>query len=149
MGSTIETTSLLVTISEAITLGNREINSENQVAIPYINEFDKRIVTVPSSTEVTIISFATQVGPGQYVLDNAKYVRITNKDDENFVRLRVRGISQEFDVKLDAGKSFMMGNTKESASGSIAPFSAFVDVYNINAQADTAPCDVEFVVASS
>lgn len=149
MASTIETTSLLVTITEAITLGAQNINSENQVLIEDINEFDKRVVTVPFSTEVTIISFATQVGPGQYILSDAKYIRITNKDDTNFVRLRVKGITEVFDVKLDAGKSFMMGNPRESANSTAAPFSAFVEVYNINAQADTAPVDVEFVVASS
>lgn len=148
MASTIQSTSLLVTIIETVSLNNQDINSDNQLVIPYINEFDKRIVTVPASTEITLVSFATQVGAGSYIFDNVKYMRFTNKDDTNSVRLRVKGQSQVFDVKIDAGKSLMMGNTKESANSAGSAFASFVNAYDINAQADTAPVDVEFVVAS-
>lgn len=148
MASTIENTSLLVTVSEQITLNGQAINSVNELTVPDINEFAKRIVSVPSSQEVTLITFATVVGAGSFVLDNVKYLRVTNKDNTNFARLRVKGVSEVFDIKLEAGKSFMMGNVKESANNSGAAFSAFVSAYNITAQADTAPVDVEFVVAS-
>lgn len=148
MATTIENTSLLVTITEQISLNGQDINSSNQLTVADINEFSKRIVTVPSATEVTLITFASQVGAGSFIGDNVRYVRVTNKDNTNSVRIRMASTSQVFDMLLDAGKSWVAGNVRESANNSGVTFSAFVNAYNILAQANTAPCDVEFVVAS-
>lgn len=149
MASTITAQSLTVTISETITLNNQAINSENQLVVSDINEIDKRIVTIPTASEVTLIGFSTAVAAGTFVRANVKYIRITNKDNTNFVRIRIKKTGAEtFDIKLDAGKSFILGNAKESVSATAAAFSAFVDADSINAQADTADVDIEYFVAS-
>lgn len=149
MATTITPQTLTVTISETINLNNQPINSENQLTISDINEVDKRITSVPTSSEVTLINFGSAVAAGTFIRGNVKYIRITNKDNTNFVRIRVKKTGADtFDVKLDAGKSFMIGNDKESVSASAASFSAFVDADSINAQADTATVDVEYFVAS-
>lgn len=149
MATTITPQTLTVTISETINLNNQPINSENQLTISDINEVDKRITSVPTSSEVTLINFGSAVAAGTFIRGNVKYIRITNKDNTNFVRIRVKKTGADtFDIKLDAGKSFMIGNDKESVSASAASFSAFVDADSINAQADTATVDVEYFVAS-
>ena len=149
MATTIVNAELSVKISEYINLNGQSMNSENSLLIADINEVDKRIVSVPSSSEVTLMNFAAAVAAGTYITANVRYIRITNKDTVNYVRIRVTNTSDDtFDIKLDAGKSFMMGNTSESASESGAAFSAFVDMSSINAQANTAPVDVEFFIAS-
>lgn len=148
MATTITNTNLTVTISEQITINDQVRDNVNTLVITDINELATRIMTVPTANEIPIISFATAAAAGTFVIDNVKYVRVTNKDNTNFCRLRVQSTSQAFDIKLDAGKSFLMGNAKESASNAGASFANFVSVYNILAQADTAPVDVEFVVAS-
>ena len=149
MATTITSQNLTVTISETIVLNNQQINSENQLVIPNINEVGKRIVTIPTSSEVTILNFGTVVAAGTYIAANVKYIRITNKDNTNFVRIRVtKTTGQTFDVKVDAGQSFIMSNVKESASTNAAAFSAFVDADSIAGQADTANVDIEFFIAS-
>jgi hypothetical protein len=149
MATTITSQSLTATISEQITLNGQAINSENQLVITNINEIDKRIVTIPTASEVTVIAFSTAVAAGQFIAANVKYIRITNKDDTNFVRIRVKKTGAEtFDIKLDAGKSFLMGNNSESVSATAGAFSAFVTADSINAQADTASVDIEYFVAS-
>ncbi len=148
MASTLQTTSLTVTISEKLTSNGQNFNYENQFVLANIKPFDPRVMTIPI-TEVTIIDFSTVVAAGTFIVANVKYIRITNKDDTNFIRVRVTKTSgQTFDVKVDAGKSFLMGNTKESANTGGSSFSAFVDADNISAQSDTAPCDIEYFVAS-
>lgn len=149
MASTITNANLTVTISETINLNGVDINSTNQLVIADINEFDKRIVSVPIASEVTLILFGASVAAGQYITGNVKYIRITNKDNTNFCRVRMtKSGADAFDIKLEAGKSFMIGNTKESVSATSAAFSAFVDATSINAQADTATVDLEIIVAS-
>lgn len=150
MASTITSSTLIVSVNEQINLNGNSIDSVNTLTISSINEVDKRIVTVPFSTEVTVLNFGTAVAAGTYIIGNVKYIRITNKDDTNFIRIRVtKATAQTFDIKLDAGKTFMMANTSESVSETAAAFSAFVDMSSINAQADTANVDCEVFIAST
>ncbi len=149
MATTITSQSLVATITEQITLNGQTINSENQLTVSSINEIDKRIVSVPTVSEVTLILFSSSVAAGTYVSANVRYIRITNKDSVNFVRIRVKkNAAETFDIKLEAGKSFILGNNSESVSASAGVFSAFVSADSINAQADTAVVDVEFFIAS-
>ena len=148
MASTLSTTNCVITISEQLTSNNSVYNFTNQLTLANIKPFDPRVMTIPL-TEVTVIAFSTVVAAGTYIGANVKYLRITNKDDTNFIRLRVTKTSgQTFDIKLEAGKSFIMGNTSESANTGGGAFSAFVTADNISAQADTSPVDIEYFVAS-
>jgi len=149
MATTITPQPLTVTISTAINLNNQPINSENQLTIPSIAAVDKRVVTVPTSSQVTLLTFGSAVAAGQLVTDNVKFVQITNKDSTNFIRLRVTRTSQDtFDVKIPAGGYYIMMNPKESVSATGVAFSSFVDAYNISAQADTSSVDIEIFAAS-
>lgn len=149
MASTIVAKTLTVTLTEDITLNGNAINSTNELSVANINEVDKRIVTIPTASEVTVIAFSTAVAAGQFIAASVKYIRITNKDDTNFVRIRMKKNGADtFDIKLDAGKFITFGNNSESVSATAAAFSAFVTADSINAQADTASVDIEYFVAS-
>jgi hypothetical protein len=149
MASTITAQTLTITISEAINLNNQPINSENQLTIASIGQVDKRIVNIPTASEVTVLNFGTAVAAGTVIRANVKYIRITNKDATNYVRIRVKKTGADtFDVKVDAGQSFIMSNGSESVSATAGAFSAFVDADSINAQANTAAVDIELFVAS-
>ncbi len=149
MASTITPQTLTITISETINLNNQAINSENQLLITEVNEFDKRIMSVPINAEVTIVSFATQVAAGTFVRGDMKYFRVTNKDTVNYARIRVKKNGADaFDIRLDAGKTFMMGNAKLNTSDTAAAFATFEDADSISAQAYDTAIDVEYIVAS-
>jgi hypothetical protein len=149
MATTLTAATLTVTISEQINLNSQPVNSENKLTIASVTQIDKRIVSIPTGSEVTVLNFGAAVAAGQLIAANTKYVRITNKDATNFVRVRVtKSGAETFDVKVEAGKSFIMGNTKESVSATAGSFSAFVDATSISAQADTAAVDVEIFAAS-
>jgi hypothetical protein len=149
MATTITASTLTVTVTEALTLNGMPIDSTNTLTINSITQMDKRIMSIPTASAVTVLAFSTAVAAGQFISANTKYIRITNKDAVNFVRIRVtKTASQTFDIKLDAGKSFIMGNTSESANIDGGAFSAFVTCDSINAQADTAAVDIEVFIAS-
>ena len=149
MATTITPATLTVTLSEQIILNNQPINSENKLTIASITQVDKRIVAVPTASQVTLLNFGSAVAAGTVILANVKYIRLTNKDAVNFVRIRVTKTSGvTFDVKVEAGKSFIMSNGQLSVSETAVAFSAFQDASNISAQADTSSVDVELFVAS-
>ncbi len=148
MASTLSTTNCTVTITEQLTSNGQIYSFTNQLVLANIKPFDPRVMTIPT-IEVTVMAFGSAVAAGTFIAANVKYIRITNKDDTNFVRIRcIKTSGQTFDVKLEAGKSFIMGNTKESANTGGSSFSAFVDMDNISAQADTATVDIDYFVAS-
>lgn len=150
MASTITPQNLTVTISEQINLNNQPINSENQLVIEDVNEFDKRIMSIPATSEVTIIAFASDVAAGTFVRGDMKYFRVTNKDNTTYARIRVKKNGADtFDIRLDAGKSFMMGNAKLNTSDSAVSFVTFEDADSISGQSyGASPVDIEYVVAS-
>lgn len=140
---------LTSTLTETITLNGQPINSDNIFTIDGINYIDKRLVAIPTASEVTVLNFGSAVAAGTVISANVKYIRITNTDTTNFVRVRVKKTSGEtFDVKIEPKKTFMLGNNKLSASSNAASFSTFVDADSILAQANTAAVTIELFVAS-
>lgn len=150
MATTIQAADLTVTITENIILNGQPINSENQLVIEDVNEYDKRLMSIPTTDEVTVVAFGTAVAAGTFVRGDMKYFRVTNKDTVNYARIRVKkNGSDTFDTKLDAGKSFMVGNTQENVSATAVAFVTFKDADSINMQAYGGAIDIEYVVAST
>ena len=107
MASTITAASLTVTLSESISLNGSQQGATNALTIASINEVSKRIVTVPQS-EVVIAEFSSAVSSGTFVAGNVRYIRITNKDDADFVYLVFKNeYNNEVCIKLDYGQSFI------------------------------------------
>ena len=150
MATTITAQTLLVTISTQITLNGQPINSENQLSIANINEFDKRIMSIPTASEVTVVAFGTEVAAGTFIRGDLKYLQITNKDTVNYARIRVKKNGADtYDEKLDPGQTKILGNTKLSVSATAASFATFQDADSVNMQAYGGAVDIEYVVAST
>ena len=156
MASTIDNATLTVQVREEVTLNNRKLGGQNVHTISGINEVSERILTVPTS-EVTILGLSSSVGAGTYVTSNVKYIRLTNLDNTNFVRLTfVSGSSSDagaganrFDMKLESERSMIFTNSSISGSNENLTFSSFSDFTDLKATADTASVDVELFVAST
>lgn len=150
MPSTITAGTLVVELTTTLTLNTETFNISNKLTITNINQADKRILSIPFASEVVIVNFDTVVGAGTFIGANVKYLQIVNKDSANFIRIRVAKTGgQTFDVKLEAGKFFILGNNKESVSETEAAFVSFEDIDSISAQADTASVDIEYLIACS
>jgi hypothetical protein len=166
---------LTVSIQEKITLPNNNIETAiNTVTIPGINQFVRRIDTIPydfEGTGVGIISFvrfrtSTQT-PGSFVNSAVKYIRITNLvNSDKFASIYIIKTNSESVVfKLDPGKSLMLSNDDFNASqagdyvveGYVDEqyYSDFVYINEIKAKAGdsdttyTGSIQLEYIVASS
>mgnify|MGYP003642522639 FL=1 len=114
MATTLSSATMTVRIVESIKLNGVEQGAINTRFISSINEISKRIFSVPTS-EVTVSSFSTAVSTGTFVEGDVRYIRITNKDDTNFVYLVFKNeYNNEFCVKLDSGQSYIYNGDNNS-----------------------------------
>ena len=165
---------LTITIQEQILLPNNNIeNITNTVIIPQVNQFVRRIDTIPydfSGSGVGIISFVdseAEQTPGSFVNSDVKYIRITNLVSSNkFASVYVIKTNDESVVfKVDPGKSLMLSNDDFNASqagdyvveGYVDEeyYSSFIYISEIKAKAGdttttyTGSIQLEYIVASS
>ena len=150
MASTISAATLTVTHTEALTLNGVDRGVTNTTTISSINEVDHRILTIPTSSLVNVMTFSSTVGSGSFVRGNVKYIRITNKDDTNYVTIQlIKTSSDVVYLKLEKGQTFVLYNDDMQADDAGAAFSSFAELDNIALQANTAAVDCEVFIAST
>ena len=151
MASTISAATLTVTHTEALTLNGVDRGVTNTLSIASVNEVDHRIMTIPTSALFTLVGMGASVAGGTFVASGVKYIRVTNKDDTNFVNLALEASGDAAYFKLKAGETFLLysddldANNAVIAHGSIS----FGDITSVKAKADTATVDLEVFVAST
>jgi hypothetical protein len=148
MATTIDDATLTVTINEDVKLNGYQVGSKTTQTIEGINEASRRVMTIPTF-ETEILALSSSAGAGTYITSNMQYIRISNLDDTNFVRLTfVSGSSNRYDMKLPANRTAIFTSPSISGSNAGSSFDAFVDFDSMKATSDTAAVDVELFVAS-
>jgi len=105
MASTISPQNFKSTISTQITLGGQPRVTETQFIVEDVNEYDNRIMSIPTGSEVAVVAFSASVGAGTFITGDLKYLQITNKDTTNYARIRVKKSGADtFDHRLNAGE---------------------------------------------
>ena len=153
MTSTITAATLKVTITEEIVLNGVDQGGTNELSCPLINELFKRIVTVPTS-EINIYSTTdSTAGGSQFKSARVQYVRLTNKDDTNFIFIVVKNDGDdEYCIKLSPGESWLsydQNETMDANAGAVAVTSGHQDITLVSARSNTASCDLEVFVAQT
>ena len=150
MASTISAATLTVTHTEALTLNGVDRGVTNTLTIASVNEVDHRIVTVDTRAPRTLVTLGDNVVSGTFVKTSVKYIRLTNKDDTNFVTLGLlNGSSEAVFFKLEAGQTMCLYNDDIDINDSAVTVSSLTTYTIINAQADSANVDLEVFVAST
>ena len=144
---------MTVTLTEALTINSKDYGSTQSFTIASIANVNRRITTV-TTTEASIMTFSTAMGPGQYIPGKVRYMRFTNLDDTNFVIFTFANEDDdEAAIKLDAGNSFVLVGDNSGGMVDVldAKDSALTyslgDLKSITADADTGSCDLEIFVA--
>lgn len=156
MASTLTAKTMKVTIKEDITLNGVQQGDENILSIASIVSIHNQFIPVPTS-EVTILSFGTAVAGATFVVGDVRYIRITNLDGSNYVRLIIADENNGESVhKLSAGRSMVISvdgtngvaNVHDADAAAITSF-AICDIASITALANSAECDIQVYVASA
>ena len=160
MATEISPATLTVTITETITLDGEARGGTVTQTIASVSEIAKRVMEVPI-TEIEIAKFqATNPGAGTFDEADVKYVRLSNRDATNHVVFVFTDDSAtEFAIKVDAGNSIAFFGDNSGgvadwmkAGGSALTVNSTVaagDIVTISAIADTAPVDIEYLIAGT
>ena len=116
---------LKVRIQEDILLDNQDYGSKRVFEISSIVNITKKIVSIASDDDATVLVFksTTAISDSALDLQNVKYIRITNLDSSNSVNVSLQLDSGEDNSAadlsithlLEAGRSFLMGAPDEAA----------------------------------
>jgi hypothetical protein len=149
---------MTVTITEDLTINNRDYGGSQVQTIASIGNISQTIDTI-TDTEVEIITFSSVFAAGQYTAAKVLYMRFTNLDDTNFITLTFKNENaDECAIKLDAGQSFIWNGDNSGgmvdvmnaiAAGDAASDTALGDLVSVQADANTASCDLEMLIAST
>tara|TARA_R110000822_G_scaffold137941_1_gene275415 strand:- start:1391 stop:1879 length:489 start_codon:yes stop_codon:yes gene_type:complete len=141
---------LTVTITEAVTLNGSSRGSTNTLTVSDVDDIYHRIITCPatdggiSGTTIANFKAAVNTTDGLSALDivHAKYIRVTNLDANNAVKLSLQ-VSNDEDgaadfsstILLEAKKSFIMGSPHDG-----------IQVSDANATVITTLVDLESII---
>jgi len=150
MATTVTNANLTVTLTDSVTLNGQSYGNTNTLTIGEIDEVYSRVVEVPIGAFTPVLELGAATGQGVLKATDVKYIRITNLDDTNQVQLKVFG-TDAMVIRLEAGKSFILGGVDFDASAS-ADIAQGAVVYNsafiISAEAAVAPIDLEVFAAT-
>ena len=159
---------LKVIIREELTLNGYDQGAKNTLTISDVDEVFKRIVTCPANNETTIARFRSSVGnaSGTATFDSAldvqdvKYVRVTNLDGSNDLKLSLQidvgeddtGADASATILIEAGNSFIMGSPEDGIGVLDANANLVTDLVDLDSlvvQPGSNSVDVEVYVASA
>ena len=149
MATSVTKKKMTVTINESIKLDNDDYSSRTQFEIHNIGEVSKRIFTVPTH-QVDVMILSASAGAGTFASSSLKYARLTNLDNENFIRLTfTSGSNNQAEFKLEPMKSFVFTNDAYSGSAAGDSFGSFASFTNLKGKANSAACDIELYIATT
>ena len=153
MASTLSNSTLVVTITEKLTLNGRDHGSNHKITITGVNEVSKRILTCAVTPGTQIYAGGSAASYGTFVTDNVKYIRVSNLDDANSVVLHLSdGSSHHSQHLLAAGQVFFLSDLSASfdSAATVAAFSG-ENIVRIDAMSSHASeaVDIEILVASA
>ena len=147
MATTVKNGILTVRTVEEITVNGSKRGSTIKKEISPINEVAERIVT-SLTTGTTLLNLGDAAGAGTVIRSDLKYLRITNLDDTNYVRLALITDGTDVHIKLPAGESFFLSSGNAGAAEDSDAVS-FDNITSIKSWANTASVDVELFIASA
>ena len=139
---------LTTTIVEELNLNNKTRGSKNVSVTSNITQVFHRIYEVDPTYQSTIISFINVGDSGNNInQDDLRYLRITNLDSSNTIRLNILGTSEEYFVDLPAKGTFMINNDDMDANDSGLQTPTMNAISSIRALTTSGTADVEVFAA--
>ena len=141
---------LKVTVKEELVLNGKDMGNENFLSISGVENAEHRIVSVDTS-EQSILLFGASLAAGTIADSTIKHLRLTNLDSTNKITLRVEESATpgQYYVDLEAGETFILGNSLMYADSANNPGETLVNIDAIYATSNSAACDLEMFVATT
>ena len=153
MATKVTPSTLTVKVSESITLNGVSYGGSNTFTKSPCGQVDQRIMNVVHDSNTEIAAFGSTDAKGGVVAADLKYFRITNLDDTNFISVIIydSGAGHEAAIKVEPNSSFFFTTDDFYANDDSAVDFAgtLIGAEAIYLRADTAACDVEYIIVTT
>ena len=152
MGSTVAKTIFHSTTTETIDINGVKQQAIRKLAENHVTDYSHRILTAAANQVSTVLTFGASNAGGQVSADNVSYVRVSNLDDTDSVRLVINmtdPANGSFHIELPPLKSHMVCTKSAVIVPNGQNFAAYGTVSNIQiATPATSPIDIELFLVS-
>ena len=141
---------LKVTVKEELVLNGKDMGNENFLSISGIESAEHRIVSVGTAEQSVLLFNASAISAGTVIDDTVKHLRLTNLDPTNKITLRIENSATpgQYYVDLEAGETFILGNSVMYADNVNNAGETLVDIDAIYAKAASAS-NMEVFIATT
>ncbi len=141
---------LKVTVKEELVLNGKDMGNENFLSISGIENAEHRIVSVGTAEQSVLLFNASTISAGTVIDDTVKHLRLTNLDATNKITLRIEDSATpgQYYVDLEAGETFILGNSVMYADNVNNAGETLVDIDAIYAKAASAS-NMEVFIATT
>ena len=144
---------LVVTISESVTINGSLRGSSNSITTSNIVDTFERVLTCAHSNTTTIATFAStpHASAGALDVENCKYLRVSNLDSTEDMKLALITTNTNYQVTVRAGGSHILFQAEEGAIGkedTTPAFPTLEDITSVQVRpSGSADIQVEMFVA--
>jgi hypothetical protein len=134
-------------IRERVLLEGTERGTDYHLTIKDIENYDNRIVTIPSGSETTIFEYSDKPGSGTFTSGSFKYGRISNYSSTTPINLKVSSSSELLNFSIAAGGSFMLSTS--DITGSLTNTFSYDDIMSVFVEPSGDSAKVEYFIATT
>ena len=144
---------LVVTISESVVINGSLRGSSNSITTSNIVDTFERVLTCAHSNTTTIATFAStpHASAGALDVENCKYLRVSNLDSTEDMKLALITTNTNYQVTVRAGGSHILFQAEEGAIGeedTTPAFPTLEDITSVQVRpSGSADIQVEMFVA--
>ena len=134
-------------IRERVLLEGTERGTDYHLTIPDIENYDNRIVTIPTGSETTIFEYSDKPGSGTFSSGSFKYGRISNYSSTVPINLKVSSSSELMNFSIAAGGTFMLSTS--DITGSLTNTFSYDDIMSVFVEPLSSSAKVEYFIATT
>ena len=134
-------------IRERVLLEGTERGTDYNLTLKGIENYDNRIVTVPSGSETTIFKYSDTPSAGTFNSGSFRYGRISNYSSTVPINLKVSSSSELMNFSIAAGGTFMLSTS--DITGSLTNIFSYDDIMSVFVEPSGSSAKVEYFIATT
>jgi hypothetical protein len=134
-------------IKERVLLNGTERGTDYNLTISNIENYDNRIVTIPSGSNTTIFKYSDTPSAGTFNSGSFKYGRISNYSTTAPINLKVSSSSELMNFSIAAGGTFMLSTS--DITGSLTNTFSYDDIMSVFVEPSGSSAKVEYFIATT
>ena len=150
MASTLTPSTFNVKIIEEQVVKSNTIKNQTTFTISSVTNVDRRTVTCPSATSVTLFNLdGSTPGAGTFPSSSLKYARISNLDDTNNLYVTVSGSDGRMSQEVTPKSTVIIASSNITSSIGLNSGTLNDDIQFVQALASGGDIDVDYTIVNS